>query len=187
MRRKVIWRGLLAGALPLSLAPATAIIAADYLSVEDAQRAAFAQAGRFVPVALALTAEQRRRIDELAGPQPRRGNLRIWKVEQDGAAAAWFFVDEVIGRQDLITYAVGIGADGNLTPIEVLSYRESHGGEIRNRAWRSQFARRADLGALRFRADIKNIAGATLSSEHVTEGVRWIIALWQSVLNVPAP
>ncbi|MFO1467679.1 MAG: hypothetical protein U1F35_14770 [Steroidobacteraceae bacterium] len=60
MRRKVIWRGLLAGALPLSLAPATAIIAADYLSVEDAQRAAFAQARRFVPVALALTAEQRR-------------------------------------------------------------------------------------------------------------------------------
>jgi hypothetical protein len=36
---------------------------------------------------------------------------------------------------------------------------------------------------LRFRTDIKNISGATLSSEHVTQGVRWLLALWQSALQ----
>jgi hypothetical protein len=36
---------------------------------------------------------------------------------------------------------------------------------------------------LRFGPDIKNIAGATLSCEHVTQGVRWIAALWQVTLR----
>jgi Na+-translocating ferredoxin:NAD+ oxidoreductase RnfG subunit len=93
------------------------------------------------------------------------------------------FVDEVIGRQSLITYAVGIDANGALLNLEILAYRESHGGEIRNPAWRAQFDHRESLEQLRFRTDIKNISGATLSSEHVTQGVRWLLALWQSALR----
>ena len=63
----------------------------------------------------------------------------------------------------------------------MLEYRESHGGEIRNARWLAQFAGRRSPEALRFRTDIKNIAGATLSSEHVTAGVRRILALWQEI------
>jgi hypothetical protein len=96
------------------------------------------------------------------------------------------FVDEVIGRQNLITYAVGIGSGGELRNLEILAYRESHGSEIRNPAWRAQFDRRAALDQVRFRTDIKNISGATLSSEHVTEGIRWLMALWQSALRPAA-
>jgi Na+-translocating ferredoxin:NAD+ oxidoreductase RnfG subunit len=96
------------------------------------------------------------------------------------------FVDNVIGREDFITYAVGIGADGKLLPVEILDYRESHGGEIRDRRWLAQFAGRSEQGQLRMRTDIKNIAGATLSSEHVTAGVRRILALWTSALRQPA-
>jgi len=42
------------------------------------------------------------------------------------------------------------------------------------------------LGQLRVQTDIKNIAGATLSTEHVTAGVRWLVALWQVALR-PRP
>ena len=76
---------------------------------------------------------------------------------------------------------------GRLGPLEVLSYRESHGGEIRNESWRRQFAGRSELQALRASTDIKNIAGATLSCEHVTQGVRWLVALWQVALQPGAP
>ena len=87
------------------------------------------------------------------------------------------FVDEVIGRQDLITYALGIDTVGALRTPEIMAYRESHGGEVRNAKWRRQFAGAQGLDALRFRADIKNIAGATLSCEHLTQGVRYLVAL----------
>jgi hypothetical protein len=70
-----------------------------------------------------------------------------------------------------------------MSELEVLSYRESHGGEIRGKGWRNQFDGRQTLEQLRFGTDIKNIAGATLSCEHVTQGVRWLAALWQVTLK----
>jgi hypothetical protein len=94
-------------------------------------------------------------IRRRAGPQPPHGTIRIFKATHSGA----------------------------LRNLEIMSYRESHGGEIRNPAWRAQFDHRDSLGHLQFRTDIKNISGATLSSEHVTQGVRWLLALWQATLR----
>jgi hypothetical protein len=48
-------------------------------------------------------------------------------------------VDAVVGKYEAIDFAVGIGTDGTVKQIEVLTYRESHGHEIRMPAWRRQF------------------------------------------------
>jgi Na+-translocating ferredoxin:NAD+ oxidoreductase RnfG subunit len=165
------------------MSPATVVVAAEYLSVDAAQRAVFPTADAFDPVILSLTPTQKHDIAERAGVQPRHGSLQVWSAMRGGEHVGYVFVDEVVGRSDLITYATGIDADGELRAIEILAYRESHGGEIRNAAWRRQFANKSDLAHLQFRTDIKNISGATLSSEHVTQGVRWIFALWEAALS----
>lgn len=164
------------------MSPASVVVAADYLTIDAAQRALFPDANSFELLIVALTPTERDAVAALAGPQPRHGTLRVWRAIS-GASIGWVFVDEVIGRSDLITYAAGITNDGTLRSIEILAYRESHGGEIRNAAWRRQFADRSSLADLEFRTDIKNISGATLSSEHVTQGVRWLVALWQVALR----
>jgi hypothetical protein len=166
-----------------ALLPVPAVIAADYLSVDAAQKAIFPQADAFQEVLLPRTPEQIQALLARAGPQPPHGSLRIWSATRGGVLLGHVFVDEVIGRQNLITYALGIDTGGAVRSLEILAYRESHGGEIRNAAWRGQFAHRDALEQLRFRTDIKNISGATLSSEHVTQGVRWLLALWQSALR----
>ena len=170
------------GAAALML-PASVVVAADFLTIEAAQRALFPEADAFAPVIVSLTAAQRDVVATLAGPQPPHGTLRVWRAISGESARGYVFIDEVVGRSDLITYAAGIDNDGALRSIEILAYRESHGGEIRNAAWRRQFADRTDLAELEFRTDIKNISGATLSSEHVTQGVRWLVALWQTALR----
>jgi hypothetical protein len=177
------WTAALVG---LAVAPVQVVIATEYLSVEGAQRALFPQADTFTEVVLSLSPAQREEVARRAGPQPPHRSLRLWRAMRGGELAGYVFVDEVIGREDFITYAAGIDAGGNLGALEVLAYRESHGGEIRSEAWRRQFAGRDGLGQLRIRADIKNIAGATLSCEHVTEGVRWLVALWQVALRPQA-
>jgi FMN-binding domain len=171
--------GLMLGAL----LPVPAVIAADYLSVDAAQRAIFPDADGFQEILLPQTPEQLQTLSGRAGPQPPHGVIRVWSATRGGVPLGHVFLDEVIGRQSLITYAVGIDSAGSLRNLEILSYRESHGSEIRNAAWRGQFDRRDSLDQLRFRTDIKNISGATLSSEHVTQGVRWLLALWQSALR----
>jgi len=172
-----------AGLAALAVAPVQIVIAAEYLSIEAAQKSLFAQADHFSEVILALGPEQQQRVAALAGAQPPHRSLRAWKALRGSDLLGYVFVDEVVGRQDFVTYAVAIDAAGKLGTLEVLAYRESHGGEIRNEAWRRQFAGRQGLEQVRFRTDIKNIAGATLSCEHVTQGVRWLVALWDVALR----
>ena len=163
-------------------APVPVVIAAEYLTVEGAQKTLFPHAEHFTEVALSLSPSQHAQVAALAGPQPPHRSLRVFKAMRGAELAGYVFIDEVIGKEDFITYAIGIDAQGRLSAPEVLSYRESHGGEIRNAAWRQQFSGRHGLDQLHVQTDIKNIAGATLSCEHVTEGVRWLAALWQVAL-----
>lgn len=171
----------------VAAAPTAVVVAADYASAEEAQRTLFPQADRFTEVVLALSPAQRERVAALAGTQPPHRSLRAFKAWRGTELQGYVFIDEVIGKEDFITYAASIDAGGRVGPLEVLSYRESHGAEIRNESWRRQFAGRAVLDRLRPSTDIKNIAGATLSCEHVTQGVRWLVALWQVALQPAAP
>jgi Na+-transporting NADH:ubiquinone oxidoreductase subunit NqrC len=66
--------------------------------------------------------------------------------------------------------------------IEILEYRETYGGEIRNPNWRRQFVGKRPGSQLQLDKDIKNISGATLSSRHVTDGVRRLLATYQLLL-----
>jgi hypothetical protein len=169
-----------------ALSPAAIVVAADYLSLDAAQKAVYPDADNFQEVVVQQTPDQINALLALAGPQPPHGTIRIFKATRNGSVLGHVFVDEVIGRENLITYAIGIDADGALRNLEIMSYRESHGGEVRNPGWRAQFDHRDSLSQLRFRTDIKNISGATLSSEHVTQGVRWLLALWQATLRPTA-
>jgi hypothetical protein len=169
-----------------SLSPVAIVAAADYLSLDAAQKAVYPDADAFQEVVVKQTPQQIEALMAAAGPQPPHGAIRIFKATRNGGVLGHVFVDEVIGRENLITYAIGIDADGALRNLEIMSCRESHGGEVRNPAWRAQFDHRNSLDQLRFRTDIKNISGATLSSEHVTQGVRWLLALWQATLRPSA-
>jgi hypothetical protein len=174
---------LVPGVIFASLSPVPIVVAAEYLSIHAAQHSIYPDADAFQEVALRQSPDQLQAILSRAGPQPPHGTIRIWSATRNGVPLGHMFVDEVIGRQSLITYALGIDTSGRIRDLEIMTYRESHGGEIRNPAWRGQFAHRSDLDQLRFRTDIKNISGATLSSEHVTQGVRWLVALWQAALR----
>src|ERR1700761_789991 len=85
--------------LAAMLAPVQMVVAADYLSVEAAQRALFAQADRFDEIVLALSAEQRQAVTGIAGPQPPHRSLRAWKAVRGDETLGYVFVDEVLGRQ----------------------------------------------------------------------------------------
>lgn len=141
-----------------------------YLNVEQAQRALFPGAS-FAAVPLALSPEQRKAIERASGV-PARRVPKVWRVNGGG----WFFVDEVLGKHEFITYAVGIGADGSVRGIEIMDYRETYGDEVRGEKWRRQFVGKTKAAPLKLDEDIKNISGATLSSRHITDGVKRLLA-----------
>lgn len=168
-------------AAAIAFVPAAAS-ATVYLSIQAAQQAMF-PGNQFVPHDLAFTSDQRRQIARASGVGAFDRIQRVWEVRSGGARAGWFIVDRVLGKHDMITYAVGLAADGTVRRVEILEYRESYGGEIRNPAWRQQFVGKRFGAAVKLDKDIRNISGATLSSRHVTDGIRRLLVTYQLLLR----
>ncbi len=152
--------------------------AAVYLTLEQAQQAIFPGQG-FTSVVLALSDEERKAIEKKWGAPAQFAKQRIWRASEGG----YFIVDEVIGKHEFITYAVGINPDGSVCQVEIMDYRESYGNEIRQKKWRRQFIGKTNTSPLQLGKDIKNISGATLSCRHVTDGVRRIVSLYEIALK----
>lgn len=166
----------------------TRVFAAVYMDLEQAKKTVLPQAAHFEPVPLALDANalavlaQASQTHVPSGYQP----LAFAGRDAQGALVGYVLADRVIGKFELIDYAAGFLLDGSVTQVEVMAYRESHGAEIRNLAWRKQFAGRKSPGQLRFGDEIRNISGATLSCQHVTEGMQRLSALAHTLLQKKA-
>lgn len=171
------------------LAPAALLVAApqcmaaQYMSFEQAQALIFAQAQEFVPAPLTLTPDQIERIERQAGTRVRSPQQRIWQARAAGKLLGWLILDQVIGKHELITYALGINPDGTMRQFQVLEYREAYGSQVRYLQWRDQFVGKTAADRLEVGSDILNISGATMSCQHMTEGIKRLLVLYQVALR----
>ena len=161
-------------------APAHAV---RYLSVEQAQKVAFPDATRFVEVHVIFTAADVASIERRSGQKVRARGQQVWRALVDDRIVGFFVVDYVIGKHLVIDYAIALDPGGQVRHVEILEYRESYGGEISNRSWLAQFVGKTSRDPLELDQDIRNISGATLSSRHVTEGVKRVLALYETCLK----
>ncbi len=176
MNRPFNWVLVAAGAA------CTPACATQYLTIEQAQQLMFPEATSFRRQDVALSTVQMQQVEKLAGVPSRSVNWRVVAALKGEQVIGYLVLDDVIGKFELITYAVGINPDASVRQVEILTYRESHGGEIRNPAWRRQFAGKRAPAGMAIGDGIANISGATLSCTHVTDGVRRIAAIAQVVL-----
>jgi hypothetical protein len=145
--------------------PAAAIVssvaspagAVQYLSVDAAQKLSFPAATRFVD-----------------------NGGSTWKAMAGDRLLGLFVLDHVIGKHLYIDYAVALDTSGRVMSVEILQYRESYGGEVREPGWLAQFVGKGNGSPLKVGADIRNISGATLSSLHLTEGVKRVLSTYGS-------
>ena len=169
--------------LAVATAASSFAFATQYLTVEQAQHVMFPDATAFKDANLQLSTEQMRQVEKLSGLPARSVNWRMFAAYRGDAALGYVVLDDVIGKFELISYAVAINPDASIKQIEILTYRESHGFEIKSPAWRNQFAGKTAEAGLSIGEGIANISGATLSCAHVTDGVRRIAAIAQAVLK----
>jgi hypothetical protein len=139
----------------LVMSVGSAAHAVQYLSLSEAQRRAFPGATNFAVVQ----------------------QDRIWRAETGGRAIGFFIFDRVIGKHLYIDYSVALDTGGRIRQIDILAYRESYGGEVRSPSWLAQFVGKSSASPLQVDNDIRNLSGATLSSHHVTEGVKRIMSI----------
>lgn len=163
--------------IPLA-ALSSPLYATTYMTIEQAQQAMF-PGEHLTPSFRMLNDAQLGAIMKAAGSAPLGRQLNAWRAQSGG----WLIVDQVVGKHDYITYAVALDASGAVKSVEILDYRENYGGQVRDPRWRAQFIGRRAGQPLRLDNEVRNIAGATLSSKHVTDGVRRVLATYAIVLG----
>lgn len=165
------------------LAPVAALVAAPacaatYFTVPEAQAQMF-PGETMTPVAVTFSAAQVKEIEHAAGTKVRDKAPKVWRASGGG----WFYLDQVIGKHEFITYAVALTADGAVGGVEILDYRETYGSQVRNPKWRSQFVGKRVGAPLKLDVDIVNLSGATLSSRNVATGVRRLLVTHALVVS----
>jgi Na+-translocating ferredoxin:NAD+ oxidoreductase RnfG subunit len=153
-----------------------------YVTTEQAQQLIF-PGKKFTAAPMVITDDLQSKMKSASSvSEPLQGN-RIYKA----ADGSWLIVDEVVGKHEMITYAVGINPNGSVQGIEIMEYRESYGYEVADLSWRKQFFGKTAADPLKLNKDIENISGATLSSKHLTDGVKRIMVFYDLALKSGAP
>lgn len=149
-----------------------------YVTVEQVQQIIFPHQKMTAAPMLITEALQQKMKSASGVSEPFRGN-RIYKV----ANGSWLIVDEVVGKHEMITYAIGISSSGAVLGVEIMDYRESYGYQVADLSWRKQFNGKTAVDPIKLNQDIKNISGATLSSKHLTDGIKRVLVFYDHALR----
>lgn len=167
-----------------SAAPALAEI---YLTKKEALALAFAKADRFEEDMLIAGDSLRKQSAQLLPFRDPERIISITKAYQGSKFVGYAIFGDVIGKVQPISYLLALNPDKSIRQIEIMAYRESHGGEIRHPKFRSQYVGRRYSEQLRLGNQIENIAGATLSCRNLTDDVRFYLFYLERLLPESKP
>jgi len=163
MRSRLI---LVPAAIVASVA-APSISAKVYMDVAQAQALMFPGVS-FKEHFLTLNQAQFNAIIDDSNVEVYSRQVKAWQSN----TGDWFVVDQVRGKDDWITYAVGVDAKGVVRHIEVLECLDNYDG-ITAPTWRAQFYGKRHGSHF---DDVQTISGATLSSEQLIAGVKRVLS-----------
>jgi hypothetical protein len=171
------------GAWLIMRAAGSAAQAGIFLQTEEAPRHLFPEASDIEGVTVTTTPNLQQRVRALLGRSPTiwEAAYQIFTVKRASSLLGFVVVVEEIGKHRPITFAVAINPDGSVHDLAVLAYREAYGGEVRERRFLRQYARKTLADPLLPYRDIRNITGATLSVEATGRAVRKAAAVLKAV------
>jgi FAD:protein FMN transferase len=157
----------------------------EYLTVDEALALAFPKADRVEQRTAVLTEEERLALEPRLRARKAPRIVRYYVGTKDKRCLGYALVDEVLGKSQPITYFLRVEPDLTIKSVEILAYRESHGGEIRREKFREQFVGKSPASVLRLQADIRNISGATISCRSLTDGVHDLLVILELCTRLP--
>ena len=101
-----------------------------------------------------------------------RPQVKAWKTE----SGEWLFLDQVYGLNDIVTYILGVDQEGKITGLEILTCAEGFCDGLFTVQWRAQMME-ASHGQWAPSDVVPIVSGATLSTTHVADGVKKLLAI----------
>lgn len=150
-----------------------------YLTEDEALSRALRGAEDIVVQTVELSDAEAKQLADETGVET-VDTVYVFHVAMSGTSRARsVVVMNVRGQYEPITFYVAIGAAGNVERVEIMTYRESRGAEVRRSAFLRQFENRTVDDPVRTGSDIRHVTGATISSRAIARGVRLALALYE--------
>lgn len=176
-----VWRARFAASLVASLllaGCAPRLLAETYLTEAEAEKIA-------IPTAASIEVETRQLTPPQRDSLQRSSRLRFPESQyrffvghnKDGSVAGYALIMNEIGKEEFITFIVGITPKGEIGEVAVMEYRETRGGEVREKRFLRQFRGKKSKDSIQVNNDIENYTGATLSSHAIAVGVKKALLL----------
>lgn len=175
-RSNLLWRLLLlAGALHLS---ASATIAKVFHSKQEALAIAFPGADQVETRTFFLTEAQVQQATTLASAPIDSKLVTFYIGYTNGRVSGYASIDTNLVRTLPETFLIVVSPTGEVQKLLLLAFYEPEEYSPSER-WLQQFERKTLGPDLNIRRDIHGIAGSTLTSRAVTNGVRRTLALFR--------
>lgn len=147
----------------------------------------FRSSERVTFVRIAPQRETRARIEKRLGRALPKASYTFFVATTRGKVDGYALFDDERGQHEPITFATFFDADGHVTRVEIVAYREAYGDGIRAERFRKQFVGRSVQSGFRPGDDIDAVSGATISSRSMCLGVQRAAVLFDEAIAKAAP
>jgi Na+-translocating ferredoxin:NAD+ oxidoreductase RnfG subunit len=100
---------------------------------------------------------------------------QLFDVAVNEESIGFIYIDKAHSRHDVFTFMVLMSYDLQVKLVRVLDYNETHGIEISNKRWLSQFIDFTPDSKIEFERNIDAISGATISARSITKAVAEVL------------
>ena len=153
------------------------MMAEVYLTEEDAVKLMFPKSEHIRKDLLRVPIDKKSVVETRIGWKFPEDTFDVYIGETAGRVDGYAFVQNTIGKHKPMTYMVGVDAQGVVSNVELLVFREARGSEVRTKRFNVQYEGKSVLDPVRINKDIINISGATMSVRSMTAGIKRVLVL----------
>lgn len=151
-----------------------------YLTESQALQVVFQKSRNVRSEEKTLTAEQKNTVEQKLRYRLATDTYKIYIGETSGAADGYAMILNEIGKEEPITFIVGVTPQFRVKTVALMVFRESRGWEVEDSRFTGQFRGKSPKDAVQLNADIIGVTGATLSSRAFCKGVKKTLVLCET-------
>lgn len=151
-----------------------------FLTTDKALKVIFPKSEKILTEQKLLNDEQLKKISNLLRVQIPKQQI-FFRGETAGNTDGYAMILNEIGKDQFITFIVGITPQFKVFRVSLMVFRETRGWEVQDARFSNQFAGKTSRDRLLVGADIVGITGATLSAQAFCRGTKKALALCETV------
>ena len=152
----------------------------QYLTEDRALKLVFPRSQNIRSENQSLSPVQRASVERKLRYRLAAGTYRIYLGETGDSVDGYAMIMNEVGKEEPITFIVGVTPEFRVSRIALMVFRESRGWEVEDARFTNQFRGKSAGDALQVGVDVVGVTGATLSSRAFCKGAKKAVALCEA-------